>query len=467
MIEHVLHWLGVVVLLSPLGLLTLLGGVPLFGWQLSESAIARWTASIVSLGLLASTLILVLMLSTGTRHVPVELGDWVSLPEQHFHFHLKFVFDRLSVPFVILTFVLVGTIGAFANQYLHRESGYRRFFLFYAVFLVGMVGALLAGTIETLFFGWEMVGLSSALLVAYFHDRPSPVVNGFRVWTVYRFADAAFLIAALALHHLSGQGDFTGLMGSDPWPNGQTLLTQSQATFIGLLLLVAAAGKSGLIPFSGWLPRAMEGPTPSSAVFYGALSVNLGAYLLLRISPLIEASLLLRGAVIVIGVSSALFAAASARVQSDVKSTLAFASLTQIGLITVEIGVGLYYVAIIHMVGHACFRTLQLLRAPSILHDYHVLENALGKHLHELESSPQRKSHWTPLYHFAYRRGYFDAFLDKLIVSPFLATFRWFARVEERISRAIHGERTVGRSTADDSINELLATPSTDSEGVA
>ena len=165
--------------------------------------------------------ILALMLWTGQRNVPIEVGNWVVLPQEHFHFHLKFVFDRLSVPFAILSFVLVGTIGAFANQYLHRESGYGRFFLLYAVFLLGMIVASLAGTIETLFLGWELVGLSSALLVAYFHERPAPVINGQRVWSVYRVADAAFLIAAVVLHHLHGRGRLRRADGQRvPGPEG-------------------------------------------------------------------------------------------------------------------------------------------------------------------------------------------------------------------------------------------------------
>ena len=119
---------------------------------------------------------------------------------------MKFVFDRLSVPFVILSFVLCGTIGAFATRYMHREPGYNRFFVLYALFLLGMVLTSLAGTIETLFAGWELVGLSSALLVAFFHERPAPVRNGLRVWIVYRISDAALLLAAVALHHLHGEG---------------------------------------------------------------------------------------------------------------------------------------------------------------------------------------------------------------------------------------------------------------------
>lgn len=109
-----------------------------------------------------------------------------------------------------------------------------------------MIISSLAGSIETLFMGWELVGLSSALLVAFFHDRPAPVQNGLRVWTVYRVADAAFLIAALTLHHLSGSGDFETLMGKGDWPAGHATITENQALLVGSLLLFAAAGKSAL-----------------------------------------------------------------------------------------------------------------------------------------------------------------------------------------------------------------------------
>src|SRR2546425_4003263 len=164
-------------------------------------------------------------------------------------------------------------------------------------------------------------------------------------------------------------------------------MSSQQALFVGALLLIAASGKSALIPFSGWLQRAMEGPTPSSAVFYGALSVHLGTFLLLRVGPVLKASPLLSAAVVTLGVISAIYGAMVARVQSDVKTALAFASLTQVGIITAEIGLGLRYIALIHIIGHACLRTLQLLRAPALLQDYHLLENAIGGHLYA-ESGP-------------------------------------------------------------------------------
>ncbi|MDA0810603.1 MAG: proton-conducting transporter membrane subunit, partial [Planctomycetota bacterium] len=210
-LDSTFQFLGLVVVASPALLLLVLGLPMLLGKPLSESVQSNFTKASVVTGLSAAVVILGLMLAFDSRHVPIEFGNWVSIPQEHFHFHLKFVFDRLSVPFAILTFVLCGTVGAFASTYLHREAGYRRFFLFYAMFLLGMTVSSLAGTIETLFFGWELVGLSSALLIAFFHERPGPVRNGHRVWTVYRVADAAFLIAALTLHHLTGAGDFEGL----------------------------------------------------------------------------------------------------------------------------------------------------------------------------------------------------------------------------------------------------------------
>ena len=438
------HDLGVIVLLMPALLMAILGLTALLGRPLSESTMAGITAGSVIVGMSAAIGILILMLITGVRRVPVELGNWVAIPHQHYHFHLQFVFDRLSVPFTIVSFVLVGTVGAFANRYLHRERGYGRFFLLYALFLLGMIVASLAGTIETLFVGWEFVGLSSALLVAYFHERPMPVINGFRVWAIYRVADAAFLIAAVALHHLTGEGTFAGLMGTGAWPEGHAALTPHQALFVGLLLLVAAAGKSGLVPFSGWLPRAMEGPTPSSAVFYGALSVHLGTYLLLRVSPILEISFWLSAAVVVLGLISALFGTLAGRVQSDAKSALAFASLTQVGIITAEIGLGLRYIALIHMIGHACLRTLQLLRAPSLLRDYHTLENAIGGRLNHGESAWENRlpsSLRIRLYRFAFSRGYFDATIDSVIVRPFVQFFQWCNRQERRWTNLLTGTR--------------------------
>ncbi len=494
------HFFGIMVVISPAALLAILGLATLFRIKLSERSVARFAQASSAAGLFASLSILAYMLTMNVRHLPLELGDWVALGnssaeehdaaqpdaaehgdahsldlahavahaaneepafggshskeivsseekaeethEGHFHFLLKFVFDRLSVPFAIMSFVLCGVIGAFAFRYLHLEEGYFRFFLFYSIFQLGMVISSLAGTIETLFMGWELVGLSSALLVAFFHDRPAPVQNGLRVWSIYRVADAAFLIAALTLHHLSGSGDFEGFMGTGAWPEGRATITESQALLVGTLLLIAAAGKSALVPFSGWLPRAMEGPTPSSAVFYGALSVHLGAFLLLRVSPVLQMSPVLCGMVVALGLVTMVFAAMAARVQADVKSALAYASLVQVSIIVVEIGLGLRYIPLIHIIGHACVRTLQLVRAPSLLKDHSILENALGDRL------PDSRSQWdrrlspamrARFYRFAWERGYLDSILDDFVVRPFVNIFKWSDRMERRWTTFLSG----------------------------
>jgi NADH-quinone oxidoreductase subunit L len=452
---------GLVVIAAPAALMCVLGLTSLVDRRLSERATTLCVQAAIWIGLAASVAILTMMLLADTRHVAVEIGNWVQIP--NYQFSLKIVFDRLSVPFVILTFVLCGTISAFAKNYMHREPGFNRFFVLYSFFLLGMVAASLAGTIEMLFAGWELVGLSSALLVAYFQERPAPVRNGLRVWAVYRVSDAALLIAALLMHHLTGHGDFDKLMGSHPgWPDVYAGVTEPQALVIGLLLLVAAAGKSALVPFSSWLPRAMEGPTPSSAVFYGALSVHLGAYLLLRISPVLDASPWLGATVIGLGLLTAFYASLVAKVQTDIKSALSFASLTQVSIIVAEIGLAsflappwqslLRYFALVHILGHACLRTLQFVRAPTLLQDYRLLENALGSRLPRFASSwernlPQGLTIW--FYRFALERGYLDSCLEDYLLQPFLRVLRWFDSLEGRWTRFLSANAPSAESRPD------------------
>jgi len=471
--------LGLIVVGCPALLVVVLGVASIIDRPLSE----RWSSRLVQVamvgGLLASIAILVMMLNDDDRRVPIELGHWVVVTEQGqmtarelasshhdhnslFHFSFKFEFDRLSVPFVILTFILCGTIGAFAEKYMHREAGYNRFFMLYSIFVLGMVLTSLAGTIETLFTGWELVGLASTLLVAFYQERQNPCRNGLRVWIVYRLSDCGLLMAALLLHHLSGEGDFDSLMGAGAWPEGVSTLPPAQAFTVGVLLLIAVAGKSALIPFSGWLPRAMEGPTPSSAVFYGALSVHLGAYLLLRVSPILAQSPALSALVVILGLSSALFAAFTGRVQTDIKSALSFGSLTQVGFIVAEIGLfawlghrwnmpKLLYIPLVHILGHGCMRTLQFVRAPSLLHDYSILENAIGGRMALVpprwsSALPQR---WrTRMYRLALHRGFLDAILQKYIVDPLVCSLRWIDGLDDWVVKLVNGKSD--KSSGDD-----------------
>jgi len=426
--------LGVIVVACPLVLTIVLGISYLLDRALDESTTARLVNAAIIPGLLAAASVLAIMLGVGTRHLAIQLGDWVVIPG-HYHFSVKFVFDRLSVPLVILSYILSGTIGAFSYRYMHREQGFDRFFVLFALFLLGMVVTSLAGTIETLFAGWEFVGLSSVLLVAFFQDRPAPSRNGQSIWVIYRISDAALLLAAVAMHHLRGEGDFDKLLGAGSWPDAHASIAPGQALVVGLLILLAAAGKSALVPFSGWLPRAMEGPTPSSAVFYGSLSVHLGAFLLLRVGPLLACSAWLSAAVFALGLSTAVFAYLAGSVQTDVKSALSFASLSQVGIIVAEIGLGFRYLALVHLLGHACLRTLQFVRAPSLLQDYHTLTNAIGGDLPRAGGPWRRlegRGGRTRLYRAALERGNLDAMLSTFIVAPYIRAFRWCDALEHR-----------------------------------
>jgi NADH-quinone oxidoreductase subunit L len=441
--SQMLQILGVVVVASPLLLTVVLGATSLLGVKLTgRRTMGLISVAIVS-GLVASIAVLGSMLISGLRDIPIDVGNWVLLP--HFHFSIKFVFDRLSVPLAILSFVLTGTIGAFAGKYMHRERGFNRFFMLYAIFVLGMVVTSLASTIETLFTGWELVGLSSALLVAFFQDRPNPSRNGLWVWVVYRISDAALLLAAVVMHHYRGEGDFDKLLGTGSWPEETSMLPASQAFLVGILLLIAASGKSALVPFSGWLPRAMEGPTPSSAVFYGALSVHLGAFLLLRMSPLLDRSILLCVAVVGVGLTTAVFAYVAGSVQTDIKSALSFASLSQVGIIVAEIGFGFRYVALFHLLSHACLRTLQFIRAPSLLQDYRTLEDAIGTHLPRAGTPWRRvgnRRFWDYLYRLGLDRGYLDVFLREYLVGPFIRAFRWCDSLERRWTDFLAGVKS-------------------------
>lgn len=434
--QTIFNALVIIVAGGPALLLLALGLPPLLGRQLSERFSAVCSRMVILAGLIALCGIAALRWRAGGEVPLVFKGaDWVMLESAHFHFRLELIFDWLSIPFAILAYLLCGVISAFAANYMHREPGYQRFFFLFAMFLLGINTAILAGSIETLFLGWELVGLSSALLVAFFHERVAPVENGLRVWGVYRIADAAFLVAAASLHHLTGEGEFARLAGTAGWPNAAISLPEGQAAMIGLLLIVAAAGKSALVPFSGWLPRAMEGPTPSSAIFYGAISIHLGAYLLLRVSPVLDLVPMLSWVVVGLGGVTVLLSIVAGRVQSDVKSALAFASLTQVGLIVVEIGLGLRYLPLVHMIGHACLRTLQLLRAPTLLRDYQLLENAIGRHV---SNRPGVRRSWMPqalesrIYRWGLERGYLDVSLDRWVCGPFVRLFHWCDRAERR-----------------------------------
>jgi NADH-quinone oxidoreductase subunit L len=422
---------------SPAVLLVLLGGTSLVDRRLPE----RWTGTLAGGSMMIScaalSMALVVYRTTGTGAQLLTYGAWSASHEGGIA--IEFLVDRLSLGFAALSAAIAGVVSAFSFRYLHRESGYNRYFVLLAMFVTGMLLVALAGNVEVLFIGWEFVGLSSALLVAFFHERPAAVSNALRVFSVYRISDAAMLSAAVLLRHVAGTDSLSLLFGrADAASTIQ--LTGADATIIAVLLIVAVAGKSALLPFSSWLPRAMEGPTPSSAVYYGSLSIHAGCFLLLRSAPLLEQAPAARFLAAGLGAATAVFAGITTRVQSDVKSSLAYASLTQVGIIVVEIAIGWYTIAFVHLAGHACFRLLQFLTAPNVLHDLHGMEDAIGNrpfssggHLEAVTSERLRRG----LFLIALERGFLDSILDRVVVGPFTRLARQLTRLDGWLCDAV------------------------------
>jgi NADH:ubiquinone oxidoreductase subunit 5 (subunit L)/multisubunit Na+/H+ antiporter MnhA subunit len=295
-----------------------------------------------------------------------------------------------------------------------------------------MLLLLASGTFDLLIGGWELVGITSVMLIAFFQDRPGPASSATHVYSMYKIGDLGLLLGVFVVHYAAGTSECARLLRG-VWPLQTTALPTATDTLTGLLFLFAAAAKSAQFPFSGWLPRAMEGPTPSSAIFYGALSVHAGAYLLLRVEPILLASPIASTAVIAIGAISALLGTLAHRVAPDAKTSIAYAAMTQLGIIFIEIGLGFPRLALAHIIGHAIVRTLQFLRAPSMLHDYHRVHAAAGGHLAPtgeglIHALPAPARLW--LYRFGLDRGFYDAVADRLVVAPMMSLSRWLASFE-------------------------------------
>ncbi|MGR8940279.1 MAG: proton-conducting transporter transmembrane domain-containing protein [Gammaproteobacteria bacterium] len=284
-----------------------------------------------------------------------------------YRFPLLFYFDRVGAAYLFCVWIIFSIIVRYCRYYLHREAGYKRFFLTIFAFVFGLNMVILSGSIDMLFAGWEIVGVSSFLLIAFYRHRPQPVRNALRAYTVYRFCDIGLLLSAWMTHLLFHESDhfsqLSALFGSEAMP---------PAGYPALLLLsmwivMAASGKSAQFPFCFWLPRAMEGPTPSSAIFYGALSVHLGVFLLLRTLPIWTYHLLTRAIVFMIGLLTVCIATLSEKTQSNIKGQIAYASIGQVGLMFMELALGLETLVLVHFLGNAFLRCYQLLVSPSIV----------------------------------------------------------------------------------------------------
>ncbi len=286
---------------------------------------------------------------------------------QSYDFFLEFYFDRVTAVYLLVGAILTFLVTIYSRSYMHRESGYKRFFGTILFFYIGYNFTILSGNFETLFIGWEVLGISSFLLIAFYRTRYLPVKNALKVFTIYRIGDVGILLAMWMSHHLWHENVTFIKLANFDLVHDQLLNHSNIGVFISLMILIAAAAKSAQLPFSAWLPRAMEGPTPSSAIFYGSLSVHIGAFLLMRTFPFWEHQELIRWLIAILGLFSAIILSLIARVQSTIKSQIAYGSAAQIGIIFIEISIGWEILALVHFAGNAFLRTYQLLISPSVV----------------------------------------------------------------------------------------------------
>lgn len=297
----------------------------------------------------------------------LNLKEITLLKTEHYEFFIDFYFDKIGAVYLFVGALLTSMIATYSRYYLHREKGYKRFFNTVLFFFFGYNLAILAGNFETLFIGWEIIGISSFLLIAFYRERYLPVKNAFKVFSIYRIGDVGLLLTMWASHHLFHENITFMKLNNYELVNEHLQSHSFIGVFIALCLACAAAAKSAQIPFSSWLPRAMEGPTPSSAIFYGSLSVHLGVFLMLRTYPFWEHQTTMRIAIGLMGFTTSIAASLMARVQSSVKSQVAYSSISQIGIIFIEIALGFETLALIHFAGNAFLRTYQLLVSPSVV----------------------------------------------------------------------------------------------------
>lgn len=379
------------------------------------------TAAIARAAALAAFLLLALLLvvrALGGLPERIVLGDWFAVAG--LRVPLSFACDGRALGFGALAAFLCWVTLVFATRYLHREAAFHRFFFALSLFLCGMLLIALAGNAALAFVGWELAGITSWLLIGYADERPAATANALFVFLANRIGDAGFMLAIGLAFWWTGSLEWSALAAGVP--------PQSVAArMLTLGLVIAALAKSAQLPFSPWIARALEGPTPSSAVFYGAVMVHAGVFLLIRNEALLLKVPDMMAGLVAIGLASALYGWLCGRVQSDVKSALVYGALLQTGLMVAACGMGWFDLAAWHLAAHALWRGYQFLLAPSWL---------------ALASSPPPPPPFVagsvPLYTAALQGFWLDRLAAGLLLRPTLSLGRDVRRFDEQvIDRAI------------------------------
>ncbi len=287
--------------------------------------------------------------------------------------------DQLSLLMTLIVTGIGALIHLYSVGYMHDDEGYWRFFAFLNLFIFAMLNLVLADNLVVLFLGWEGVGLCSYLLIGFWYKDLKNSAAATKAFVVNRVGDFAFLLAMFILFKNLGGLDFDTILGF-----GRTLAEGAVPSWVGwvvLLLFVGATGKSAQIPLFVWLPDAMAGPTPVSALIHAATMVTSGLYLLARLSPLVLAAPTMMAVVAVVGALTSIMAASIAMTQNDIKKVLAYSTVSQLGYMFMAAGVGAFFVSIFHVMTHAFFKACLFLGSGSVIHSMHHVEHEL-EHAH-------------------------------------------------------------------------------------
>lgn len=397
--------------------------IPLLGFVVSlfipgkrENTLSRLAFGTAGLSLLAAILFTLWWAIEGFPSLNVK--EIVLFKAEGYEFFVDLFFDKVTAVYLLVGALLTFMITIYSRYYLHRETGYKRFFNTILFFYTGYNLTVCSGNFETLFIGWEVLGISSFLLIAFYRDRYLPVKNGFKVFSIYRIGDIGVLLAMWLSHHLWHEN--VTFLKLENYELVHDVLGRHSlfGVFIAVMILISAAVKSAQFPFSAWLPRAMEGPTPSSAIFYSSLSVHIGVFILLRTFPFWEHQVIARVLIAGVGLVTSLLAAPAARVQGSVKAQVAYSSIAQIGIIFIEVAAGLETLALIHFAGNAFLRTYQLLVSPSVV-TYLIREQFYNfrPRQHTIEDSFPKRIEYS-LYMLSLKEWNLDTLLYRILWKP-------------------------------------------------
>ncbi|MGK0420339.1 MAG: NADH-quinone oxidoreductase subunit L, partial [Candidatus Pseudothioglobus sp.] len=279
-----------------------------------------------------------------------------------------FLVDNLTALMLVVVSFVSLMVHIYTIGYMHEDKGYTKFFSYISLFTFAMFTLVISNNFMQLFFGWEAVGLVSYLLIGFWHHKESAVQANLKAFLVNRVGDFGFLLGIAMVLMFFGTLDYAETFSQKDQIIGQTLFGGVSAiTVVCLLLFVGAMGKSAQVPLHVWLPGSMEGPTPISALIHAATMVTAGIFMVSRMSPLFELSDVALTVVMVIGAITALFMGLLGIVQNDIKKVVAYSTLSQLGYMTVALGVSAYSVAIFHLMTHAFFKALLFLAAGSVI----------------------------------------------------------------------------------------------------